>query len=56
MYHFSERNVSGLYINQLVPANGLFEMAIKTAGSPPGDMDEIIACLKEKIASFIIAV
>ena len=54
LYEFIERNVSELYISEESLSNDLFEMAIKTAGSQPDDMEEVMSYLKEKITSFII--
>ena len=54
LYEFIERNVSELYISEEALSNDLFEMAIKTAGSLPDDMDKIINYLQEKISSFIV--
>ena len=54
LYEFIERNVSELYISEQGLSNDLFEMAIKTAGSLPENMEEILNYLKDKIDSFII--
>jgi len=54
LYEFIERNVSELYISEQGLSNDLYEMAIKTAGSLPENMEEILNYLKDKINSFII--
>lgn len=54
LYEFIERNVSELYISEQGLSNDLYEMAIKTAGSLPENMEEILNYLKDKIDSFII--
>ena len=54
LYEFIERNVSELYISEQGLSNDLYEMAIKSAGSLPENMEEILNYLKDKINSFII--